>query len=367
VDQQTALLLDQQNGVEKYTDYIKAVAFRIAPKKNQFDKAGNYHAVTTTVATPSLIIGDERWVEVTTSIVKWLETQGVLEMPKGDRSFEVFTEQKGALWLDLRRTLMTASSLETWNMKGQLGKEAVKITDLVTQFREHFNGPPKPLFPNPTYSERALQKTMHWGVIHEPIALEAYRAYMRVQSPLYDVRAGTTIPGMVIDRAYQIAASPDGWVFDSQSPEATHVGVVEFKCPPGNFFFLKINSHLDPRKPEDMPEIMRRIKVTPGKQYLEMYNLKKENKGYYYQCMANLFLTSAEWVDFVAWVPPGAFDFPGHPPGQPNIRVHRFTRREMEDDWRALQSRMSSRHRLYKDVFTQNIEAFLSKYKDTRV
>jgi hypothetical protein len=39
----------------------------------------------------------------------------------------------------------------------------------------------------------------------------------------------------------------------------------------------------------------------------------------------------------------------------------------MEDDWRALQSRMSSRHRLYKDVFTQNIEAFLSKYKDTRV
>jgi hypothetical protein len=208
---------------------------------------------------------------------------------------------------------------------------------------------------------------MHWGVIHEPIALEAYRAYMRVQSPLYDVRAGTTIPGMVVDRAYQIAASPDGWVFDSQSPEATHVGVVEFKCPVGNFFFVKGNTNLDPRKPEDMPEIMKRIKVTPGKQYLEMYNLKKENKGYYYQCMANLFLTSAEWVDFVAWVPPGAFDFPGHPPGQPNIRVHRFTRREMEDDWRALQTKTSSRHRLYKDVFTQNIEAFLSKYKDARV
>jgi hypothetical protein len=131
VDQQTALLVGQENGVEKYTDYITAVAYRIAPKKNQFDKAGNYHAVTTTVVAPSLVMGDAKWVELTTEVVEWLETQGVLQMPMGDRSFEVFTEQKGALWLDLRRTLMTGSSLETWAMNGQRGKESVKLTGLV--------------------------------------------------------------------------------------------------------------------------------------------------------------------------------------------------------------------------------------------
>jgi hypothetical protein len=131
--------------------------------------------------------------------------------------------------------------------------------------------------------------------------------------------------------------------------------------------FFKFNPRLDPRKPEDMPEIMEKFHITPGKQYLQMYNLKRENKGYYYQCMANLLLTSAQWIDFVAWVPPGAFNFPDHPEGQPNIRVHRFTRKEMQADWMALQSKLISRHKMYKDVFTQNMEAFLSKYKGTRV
>jgi hypothetical protein len=365
VDQQTALLLDQENGVEKYTDYIKAVAFRIAPRKNQYDKAGNYHAVTTTVATPSLVIGDEKWVELTTEIVKWLEMQGVLEMPKGDRSFEVFTEQKGALWLDLRRTLMTGSCLETWAMKGQQGKESVKITEIIQDFREHFALKPDFLLKKNEFGERMKQKNCHWGTIHEASALQAYQTYMSVKSPGLDVRAGTTIPGMLIDRAYQIAASPDGWVFDSASPEATHVGIVEFKCPVGDLFARY--KYLDPRNPHDMAAIMEDIKITPPDFYKEMYNLKKKNRGYYYQCMANLFLTSAEWIDFVAWVPPGAHTFPGHPKGQPNIKVHRFYRSEMESDWRALQSTLSTRHNLYKDVFTQNMEAFLLKYKDTRV
>lgn len=365
VDQQTALLLGREDGVQKYTDYIKAVAFRIAPRKNQYDKAGNYHTVTTTVTTPSLVVGDAKWVELTTEVVKWLETQGVLEMPRGDRPFEVFTEQKGTLWLDLRRTLMTGSSLETWAMNGVGNKESVKLTALVKEFQEHFHGPPKPLFTQNDFNERVTQKNMHWGVIHERSALQAYQTYMSVQSPGVDVRAGSTIPGMVIDRAYQIAASPDGYVYNNTSPDATLVGVVEFKCPVGDFF--RTNYKLDPRKEQDMPEIMKRFKITPGRQYLEMYNLKRHNKGYYYQCMANLFLSSAQWIDFVAWVPPGAYDFPGAPDGQLNIKVHRFSRKDMEADWTALQSRLSSRHRKYQDVFTQNMEALLLKYKDARV
>lgn len=369
VDQQTALLLDQENGVQKYTDYIKAVAFRIAPRKNQFDKAGNYHAVTTTAVTPALVVGDARWVELTTEVVKLLVKQGVMEMPIGDRPFEVATEQKGTLWLDLRRTLMTGSSLETWQKDGKGGKEAADLTTLIKDFREHFSDIPRPLFTNNSnsFGERLKQKNMHWGVLHEEKALEAYRTYMSVQSPGFDVRAGRAIPGMVIDRAYQIAASPDGYVYHDNSADATLVGVVEFKCPVGDFFAKKANLDLDPRKKEDMPNILEKFKITPGRQYLEMYNLKRENKGYYFQCMANLFLTSAEWIDFVAWVPPGAFDFPDHPKGQPNIKVHRFSRKDMEADWSALQSRLISRHRMYQNVFTQNMEALLSKYKETRV
>ena len=369
VDQQTALLLGQEGGDQKYTDYIKAVAFRIAPRKNQYDKAGNYHAVATTAVTPALVVGDARWVELTTDVVKMLVMQGVMEMPTGDRSFEVSTEQKGTLWLDLRRTLMTGSSLETWTKDGKGGREAVDLTALVKDFQEHFSDVPRPLFTNSTnaFGERLKQKNMHWGVIHEEKALEAYRTYMSVQSPGFDVRAGKSIPGMVIDRAYQIAASPDGYVYYDNSPDATLVGVVEFKCPVGDFFAKKANRDLDPRKKEDMEDIMRKFKITPGKQYLEMYNLKTHNKGYYYQCMANLFLTSAQWIDFVAWVPPGAFNFPGHPEGQENIRVHRFYRSAMEADWSALQSRLVARHNLYQGVFTQNIEALLLKYKETRV
>ena len=367
VDQQTALLLGQQDGVENYTEYIKAVAFRIAPRKNQFDKAGNYHAVTTTAVTPALVVGDARWVELTTEVVKLLVKQGVLEMPIGDRPFEVATEQKGTLWLDLRRTLMTGSSLETWKKDGKGGNESVKLTALVKDFQEHFDGPPKPLLPKYDFYERVTQKNMHWGVIHEAKALEAYRTYMSVQSSGFDVRAGTTIPGMVIDRAYQIAASPDAYVYHDDSLDATLVGVVEFKCPVGDFFAQKDNRHLDPRKKEDMPNILGKFKIKPGKQYVEMYNLKTHNKGYYYQCMANLFLTSAEWIDFVAWVPQGAFNFPDSPVGQPNIRVHRFYRSAMEADWSELQSKLISRHSLYRNVFTQNMEAFLSRYKQTRV
>ena len=367
VDQQTALLLGQQDGVEKYTEYIKAVAFRIAPRKNQFDKAGNYHAVATTVITPALVVGDARWVELTTEVVKLLVQQGVMGMPQGDRSFEVFTEQKGTLWLDLRRTLMTGSSLETWKKDGKGGKQAADLTALVKDFQEHFSDVARPLFTagGNTFGERLKQKNMHWGVLYEEKALGAYRTYMSVQSPGFDVRAGNTIPGMVIDRAYQIAASPDGWVFDGKGLDATHIGIVEFKCPVGDFFVK--NRDLDPRKEEDMPNILGKLKITPGKQYVEMYNLKTHNKGYYYQCMANLFLTSAQWIDFVAWVPPGAFDFPDHPNGQPNMRVHRFYRSAMAADWSELQSKLISRHSLYQDVFTQNMKAFLSKYKQTRV
>ena len=370
VDQQTALLLGQENGAQKYTDYIKAVAFRIAPRKNQFDKAGNYHAVTPTVtpdAVNNLVVGDVQWVELTTKVIKVLVTQGVMEMPKGEKSFEVNTDQRSPLWLDLRRTLMTGSSLETWTKNGKNGNAAVDLTVLLTDFREHFSDVPKPLFTagGNTFGERLKQKNMHWGVINEEKALSSYRAYVNTQYPLLDVRAGESIPGMVIDRAYQIAASPDGWVFDGKGLDATHIGIVEFKCPVGDFFAK--NPNLDPRKEEDMPSILEKFKITPGRQYVEMYNLKTHNKGHYFQLMANLFLTSAQWIDYVAWVPPGAFDFADSPKGQPNIKVHRFSRKDMEADWSALQSRLISRHKMYQNVFTQNIEALLSKYKETRV
>ena len=49
-----------------------------------------------------------------------------------------------------------------------------------------------------------------------------------------------------------------------------------------------------------------------------------------------------------------------------NTSLYKLCRVESVD-WRALQSTLSTRHNLYKDVFTQNLEAFLLKYKDTRV
>jgi hypothetical protein len=372
VDQQTALLLGQEGGVAKYTEYIRAVALRIAPTKTQSDTATTTRVTWSGVPrpAPALIVGDANWVGHTTPVIAWLGTQGgVLAIPAGSKSFEIFTEQKGRLWLDIRRTLMTGSSLETWIMRGKRkGDESVKLTDLIKDFQEHFSGIPKQLFLSNTFNEKLQQKNMFWGTMHEDHALRAYQGHTEIVSPGYEVRAGTTIPGMVIDRAYQIAASPDGWVFDGTGIDARHVGVVEFKCPVGLFFAKGAHTGpaFDPRDPQNMQRIYTNFKITPGKQYTDMRNLRLHHKGYYYQCMANLFLTSAEWIDFVAWVPVGAFEFPGSPAGQPNIKIHRFHRADMKAHWEALQSKLVARHRLYQDVFTHNMDALLSKYAEAR-
>jgi hypothetical protein len=115
-----------------------------------------------------------------------------------------------------------------------------------------------------------------------------------------------------------------------------------------------------------MQRIYTSFKITPGKQYTDMRNLRLHNKGYYYQCMANLFLTSAEWIDFVAWVPVGAFEFVDSPAGLPNIKIHRFHRADMKAHWGTLQSKLVARHRLYQDVFTHNMDSLLSKYAEAR-
>jgi hypothetical protein len=372
VDQQTALLLGQEGGVEKYTQYIRDVAFRVAPNKTKYDKDGNLRTVATvtpvepgpSTVTPTLVAGDAAWVGHTTPVIEWLNGQGVL---KSDRlSFHIFTPQRGPLWLDLRRTVMTASKLETWNLGVSRGADSVGLDRFIEEVREHFSPVERPLHIGNFFQEAMKQKNMHWGTIHEDHALRAYQAHLLIRSPVYEVRAGTTIPGMVIDRAFQISASPDGWVFDSADPDARHIGVVEFKCPVGLFFRKNPGREFDPRIQGNLQHIYTKLAITPGKQYTEMHDLRLHNKNYYYQCMANLFLTSAEWIDFVAWVPPGAFEFVDSAPNQKNLKIHRFYRADMKAHWETLLSGLTLRHKRYQDVFTDNMARFLSKYKEAR-
>ena len=255
------------------------------------------------------------------------------------------------VWKDLRSCFITGSQFKAFSRPAS----SAIYKKVVQEKRDYWGGVHST---NPL----ALDRTMEWGTFHEDVAREAYKKHLESTRKPGTVNVHTEV-SMLIDEGGMIATSPDGVVTIENEPR----GVIEIKCPPG-FFFFKVRDVGDPKydvrtlNDEGREELYKSMKglTEVGAKYYDMDNqfrLGGKLEDHYLQCLGNLHLSEAQWLDYIVFVPYKQW-YKGS-----NIRVKRITRDETLADWERSRDALVAAYRENHDVFTSNIEKYLEEHK----
>jgi len=260
-------------------------------------------------------------------------------------------------WKDLRSCLITGSQYVPWTRPSNLKKHK----DAVKEKADHWTGASKPI-------PRALQRMFDWGHFHEGIARSIYTTQMVLKHAPNNVSVKDHI-SMLIDDEGMIAASPDGVV------TITNIGrgVIEIKCPVGQYFFRKKDvsngENFATMTPDELTVLYDDMEAHSevGDKYYDMDNQLRiggKLEDHYLQCLGNLHLSGADWIDYIVYVPfkkwvresDGTLS---------NMRVKRLTKDDTLSDWDTTRVALESAYSENEGVFTKNIEEFLAKYRTT--
>ena len=250
--------------------------------------------------------------------------------------------QRGRLWKRVRRCVMTGSSAGVLVHRGC--KDTVTKKTLTESYTtgetKEITGIGKLNCDYGTHMEaRALQDYTHVVAHHT-----------RMSYPDYNVDVRLNDVSFYVEKEARIMASPDGEVNIRLTPkdpasgltELTFAGVVEVKCPAGSYFakraWAKTDRAITFRMfPELLPGPQRTTrKYGPPKFQAPVFTLRhpvrfdEESKApyyrgedlefgakgaysqYYFQCVANLYLSGREFIDFFVWTDPLTHNGKGH-------------------------------------------------------
>lgn len=255
--------------------------------------------------------------------------------------------QKSQGWCDLRACFMTASQLDAWRM----APTTTKYKNALSKKEDHVMGQP-----SKDVIEGIAQRAMAWGNLNEDVARNEY-----VANELPDTYRIDTGVHIMLDEGMQIAASPDGLVYDGD----TLVGVLEIKCPVGQAFVSNTTMPVQ----LNIQDLRDKVKITPGAKYsigaLQSYSPsdKTKNFNHYCQCLANLFISGAQWIDYMVWTPPRnkwATEKEEHQ----NYRVTRLRKDDeaIQKDWKRLKEELDHGYAYSHMTFTNNLTKFMEKY-----
>jgi hypothetical protein len=327
VDQQTALKMETPEGRAKYTECLAKINARFP--------TGVAHTVVEGPPRFSSEAG-ETLVALKAKVATYLINEGVIDEDAHEGALLIGDSiQGGDLWHDLRALLATASNLDRWATAG-----GVKTLLASKAKKARF--------------DLSTVAAVRWGKESEPKARAQYELYLKVQYP-GDLSVAEI--GMVIDKTFTFGASPDGWVYDVQTPaidgRRTLVGAIEIKCPSGSYF---THHKFDPATTKDV-----RVDGYDPKLafYFDSALLERTKKAYFYQCLANLFLVEElQWLDFVVWLP--VTSVAPNNPGPPfeNMFVHRFTKsEELRRKWEALVATV-------RGHYDENLPSFVALFSE---
>lgn len=324
VDQQTALKMETPTGREEYgaclakinKRFPAGVSFNLVEPRPRADGVD-----------PATL---QRLTDMKERTVKWLFDENYVTERHGAYVIDRLI-QGGELWHDLRALLATASDLERW-AKGDPKLDQARV-------------------------DLSRVPAVQWGKIAEPFGRMQYAKWLASQANrTFTVRE----IGMVIDRTMTMAASPDGWVYESalvSSEPPRLVGAVEIKCPTGSFFRTTPVDWSD-------PGMWKSVEAAGlNEAYFDAGKLKRGLRKYYYQCLANLYLVEdLEWIDFVVYLPEN--NLPGNRApnnagvGFENMFIHRFNKSDaaLLQDWRELEGKVRA-------AYDESIPGLLGKYE----
>ena len=266
-------------------------------------------------------------------------------------------KQGSEAWKDLRSCLITGSQYVPWTRPRHLQKHK----DVVKEKAAHFTGVAKP-------TPRSLQRMFDWGHFHEGIARNMYTTRMVLENAPRDVVVKDHI-SMLIDDDGMIAASPDGVVTIGNGEN----GVIEIKCPVGQYFWRRKDASnyedFTTMSPESLTALYEDmgVKSEVGEKYYDMDNQLRiggKLEDHYLQCLGNLHLSGAAWIDYVVYVPfkkwsrerDGTLS---------NMRVKRLTKDDTLSDWETTRVALEKAYGENEKVFSENIERFLAKHRNT--
>ena len=262
--------------------------------------------------------------------------------------------QGSKAWKDLRACFITGSQFHIFVKPSHL----TKFKKALAEKASHWKGGVEATIPD------ALQMMFNWGHFHEKIAREQYRLQKILEFPNADVSVRDSV-AMMIDDEGMIAASPDGVVTITNEPP----GVIEIKCPVGNYFFKK-RDVANPAKydvgvttDEQRDKLYSDMSTSDiGRKYYDMdreFRIGGKLEEHYLQCIGNLHLSGAVWLDYIVYTPHLKWYKGSH------MRVKRIWREETEDDWKATKDALVHAYKEHHEVFTENLERYLDEYKDT--
>jgi hypothetical protein len=333
VDQQTALKMETGLGRAAYTECLRKIQRRYPSGigATVVESAPTYDG-----ADEGVLAAVEKLKE---RVVKWLSDNNTVAEMHG--VFVIERNIQGEdLWHGIRSLLATGSELDKWNANAHTlvaGKR--KRTDI------------------------SRIPAVRWGTLSEPFGREQYGRWLRRNGQRQTVKE----IGMIIERTATISASPDGWVYEEAlvpSEPRRLVGAIEIKSPSGSYFRKNQVDWSD-------PDMWKGVVATGvDEAYFDPEKLRKSKKGYYYQCLANLFLVpDLNWIDFVVYLPenglPGNVAPNNAGPGFENMYIHRFNKTDaLRAEWEALESRVRSAYAANLKGIEGLYRAFVETYVD---
>jgi hypothetical protein len=313
VDQQTALKMETDAGIQQYTECIMQIIKR-------FPQGVVPQAYQAPTDDSTYNDAKSRLAVLRSQVVEYLKTSEGLEGDQDQGYLYLPAEQRGDTWLAVRCLLVTGSKLPDWTKDSSNGRERqmrdkkAEAEQWGTNKRQRMSTP----------------SAMQWGQDAENEARENYNAYIKAENMSYEARP---VNGMAINTEFTMSASPDGWVWE-KSPTVgmpdKKIGAVEIKCPSGSWFT---------KRPYDYGTARQEMQVTFNEKnsfYVDPSTLERKKSDYYFQCIANLFaVPELQWIDFVVWTPPNGKNDVFDTPGFKHMNVYRFTKSpDLEAKWK---------------------------------
>ena len=276
-------------------------------------------------------------------------------------TIEINCTQKSQIWMDLRACLVTASSV---------GTNDLSFNKLHTKFDWFINADSETLTGRMAWKENGSPldwvKCIKYGVRHEDTARDDYSAFLRANGTPHDMKVDV---GISIDPDGMFGASPDGIVVDRINEER---GVVEIKCPSGGFFKMNPTWDVEQVIPKESVESTN-VSTLPkwAQQWVGTSTIPKgvreANRPYYDQCIVNMYVQGAKWVDFVVWQPHQKWGVRGKKWGAPtpSFGIERIDESDQtESDFKAIVARIDEVYKKYANEFRDNRIAFLYLYRE---
>ena len=308
-----------------------------------------------------------------------------------DRQFA----QRSVLWKAIRRTMLTGSTA------GVLVHRSAKDTTTKAALQKSYREVDRLEMTGIGALNCAYGTNMEDRALGEYV--KCVKRFYEVNNPTSTVDVRVEQVSFYVEKAGLLMASPDGEVHvtltHADGTVETSNGVVEVKCPASSFF-AKRGSYKDVKTPithamySDLLPVSTstrkygppgfpkpRLDLHTPRTVKEMYCNPTSEFGaaglysqYYFQCVANLMLSTLEWVDFYVWTDPTKHRDPqdGEPKG------HRFYYKDPQDefasvhlerlyacdpvvirDWEALLEAAREWSRENQAVLRRNIDLFL--------